>query len=76
MSKPSDRESKSHSNGEVFRAYVTDSQDSLAQPKGKFKDLFEKFIGKRNRSVDGKKLNGSKPLQSNSPVRLTSKQTE
>ena len=41
-----------------------------------FKDLFEKFIGKRNRSGDGKKLNGSKPLQSNSPVRLTSKQTE
>ena len=45
MSKPSDRESKSHSNGEVFRAYVTDSQDSLAQPKGKFKGSGHKVSG-------------------------------
>ena len=76
MSQPSDRESKSNSSGETFTAFVTDSQDSLEQPKGTFKNLFEKFTGKRNKSGDGKTLNGSTPPQSNSPVKLTSKPTE
>ena len=54
MSQPPDREGKSDSNGEVFTAILTDSQDSLEQPKGEIKDLFKRKYGK------GAKGGGSK----------------
>ena len=76
MGKPSDRENNSHSCGEVFRAYLTDSQDSLEQPKGDIRDLFKKRIGKGTKGGDGKTFNSPEPPQGNSPVRLTSKQKE
>ena len=73
MSKPSDRESKSNSNDEVFRAYVTDSQDNLKQPKGQFKDLFKEMGGKGTKGRNGQSSNGSQPLKGNIPAKLTSK---
>ena len=76
MSNPSERESKPNSNGEVFRAYVTDSQDSLKQPEAQFKDLFKEMDGKGNKRGNGKSSNGSQPPQRKIPAKLTSKQTE
>lgn len=76
MSEPSDRESKSNSNDEVFRAYVTDSQDSLEQPEGQFKDLLKEMGGKRNKGRNGKSSNGSQPPKRKIPTKLTSKQVE
>ena len=76
MSKPSERKSKSHSNGEIFTAFVTDSQDSLEQPKGEFKDLFKRLAGKGNERGTRKTLSGSESPRSSSPVRKFSKKTE
>ena len=76
ISEPSDRESKSNSNDEVFRAYVTDSQDSLERPEGQFKDLFKKKGGKVNKGRNGNSSNGSQPPKRKIPTRLTSKQVE
>lgn len=76
MSKPSDRESKSNSNDEVFRAYVTDSQENLKQPEGQFKDLFKGMGGKGSKGRNGKSSNSEQPLKREIPAKLTSKQME
>lgn len=76
MSEPSDPKSKSNSNDEVFRAYVTDSQDSLEQPEGQFKDLFKEMGGKVNKRRNGKSSNGSQPPNRKIPSKLTSEQVE
>ena len=76
MSKPSDRESKPNTNVEVFRAFLTDSQDSPKQPTGKFKDLFEKFSANSAKHGNLKTPNSPKTLQGNSTERKTSNQVE
>ncbi len=76
MSKHSNREGKPNAKVEVFRAFLTDSQDSPKQPTGRFKDIFEKFIAKSAKHETLKTLNGPKPSQGNSTERKTSDQVE
>ena len=50
MSKHPKSEDKSERHDEFFVAYVTDSQEKIEQPTGKFKDLFRRMANEVRRT--------------------------
>ncbi len=76
MSKHPKSEDKSDRHDELFVAYVTDSQERVEQPTGKFKDLFKRMANEVRRTrVNNSAKNSNIPRDDNS-AELSSRSVE
>lgn len=67
MNKQQNSEDNSDRRDELFVAYVTDSQEKIEQPTGKFKDVFKKMANELRRSLDNNSAKNSNiPMDDNS----------